>query len=116
MLEHMKKHPTDQTVTLKLNVSSQNAPLIIRYAKAIEQDEDRTYSIAEVFPEYIGSEQKIALRAYRTREDLTQKQLSELTGLSVTHISRIENGKLGLDTNTAKKLADVLNCDYQQLM
>jgi hypothetical protein len=27
-----------------------------------------SYSVAEVFPEYIGKETHIALRAYRTRE------------------------------------------------
>src|SRR6266581_6773909 len=28
----------------------------------------RSYSIAEVFPEYVGREQEVALRAYRNRE------------------------------------------------
>jgi predicted transcriptional regulator len=50
-------------------------------AKAVESDEERTYTVAEVFPEYIGKETQVALRAYRTREDLTQKQLAELTGI-----------------------------------
>ncbi len=111
-----KKHPTDEMITLKLRVHSRNAALIERYAKAVESDEERTYTVAEVFPEYIGKETQVALRAYRTREGLTQKQLAGLTGIPQHHISEMENGKRSIGKERAKKLAAALHCDYRQLL
>ena len=111
-----KKRPTDDMITLHLRVHRQNAPLVKRYAEAIESGEERTYTIAEVFPEYIGKETQVALRAYRTREGLTQKQLAGLTGIPQHHISEMENGKRSIGKERAKKLADALHCDYRQLL
>jgi DNA-binding XRE family transcriptional regulator len=82
--------------------------------RAIELEE-RTYSVAEVFPEYIGKESQVALRAYRTREGRTQKQLSALTGIPQHHISEMETGKRSIGKERAKKLADALHCNYRQL-
>ncbi|MDY0301468.1 MAG: helix-turn-helix transcriptional regulator [Trichlorobacter sp.] len=77
---------------------------------------ERSYTIAEVFPEYVGKQAEISLRAYRTREGFTQKHLSELTGIPQHHISEMENGKRGIGKERAKKLAAALNCDYRQLL
>jgi predicted transcriptional regulator len=88
--------------------------MVRRYAETVESEEERTYTVSEVFPEYIGKEPQVALRAYRTREDLTQKQLSELTGIPQHHISEMENGKRSIGKERAKKLADALHCDYRQ--
>jgi DNA-binding XRE family transcriptional regulator len=103
-------------VTLQLKVHRHNARKVKLYAEAIEAEEERTYTVAEVFPEYIGKEPQIALRAYRNREALTQKQLSELTGIPQHHISEMENGKRSIGRERAKKLADALHCDYRQLL
>jgi len=116
MQAHTKKPPTDDMVTLHLRVHRHNAPLVRRYAETVESAEERTYTVAEVFPEYLGREQQVALRAYRTREDLTQKQLAELTGISQHHISEMENGKRTIGKERAKKLAVALHCDYRQLL
>ena len=116
MQVHTKTHPTDDMVTLRLKVHRHNALLVRRYAEAVESEEDRTYTIAEVFPEYIGKESQVALRAYRTREDLTQKQLSDLYGIPQHHISEMENGKRSIGKERAKKLAEALHCDYRQLL
>lgn len=78
--------------------------------------EGHMYTVAEVFPEYIGKETQVALRAYRTREGLTQKQLADLTGIPQHHISEMENGKRSIGKERAKKLAAVLHCDYRQLL
>jgi transcriptional regulator with XRE-family HTH domain len=75
-----------------------------------------SYSVAEVFPEYIGKEMHVALRAYRTREELTQKRLAELTGIPQHHISEMENGKRCIGKERAKILAEALHCDYRQLL
>jgi DNA-binding XRE family transcriptional regulator len=111
-----KKRPTDDMITLHLRVHRHNAPLVKRYAEAIETEEERTYTVAEVFPEYIGKETQVALRAYRNREGLTQKRLSELTGIPQHHISEMENGKRSIGKERAKKLAEALHCDYRQLL
>lgn len=83
---------------------------------SLDQDETRSYSVAEVFPEYIGKGKELALRAYRFREGLTQKQLVELTGISQHHISELETGKRTIGKERAKKLAEALHCDYRQLL
>jgi hypothetical protein len=49
-----------------------------------EHDQTRI-TIAEVFPEYLGKESQVALRAYRTRENLTQKELAARTGIPQHH-------------------------------
>jgi transcriptional regulator with XRE-family HTH domain len=70
--------------------------------------------VAEVFPEFIGRESRVALRAYRTRENLTQKKLSEKTGIPQHQISEMENGKRTIGKERAKKLAAALNVsDYR---
>ena len=111
-----KKRPTDDMITLQLRVHRHNESLIKRYVEAIESEEERTYTVAEVFPEYIGKETQVALRAYRTREGFTQKRLAELTGITQHHISEMENGKRSIGKERAKKLADALHCDYRQLL
>jgi transcriptional regulator with XRE-family HTH domain len=69
-----------------------------------------------VFPEYIGKEQQIALRGLRHRENLTQRQLSELTGIPQRHISEMENGKRVIGKELAKVLARALHADYRMLL
>lgn len=116
MRAHTKKHPTDDFVTVTLRVPRSKVPQLRRYADSLESAEERTYSVAEVFPEYTGREREVALRAYRNREGLTQKQLTELTGIPQHHISEMENGKRSIGKERAKKLAAALHCDYRQLL
>jgi DNA-binding XRE family transcriptional regulator len=113
MPEATKKPRTDQEmVTLRLRVHRSNTPRIMEYAQTIEAGDDRSYTIAEVFPEYIGKEQ-VALSAYRSRENLTQRQLAELTGIPQRHISEMENGKRVIGKELAKRLAKALKADYK---
>ena len=110
-----KRHPIDkELVTLTLTVHRDNVLKIKEYVQSIEEDADRTYSVAEVFPEFLGKEPEIALRAYRTRENLTQKQLAAATGIPQRHLSEMENGRRGIGKERAKKLAEALNVsDYR---
>ena len=112
MPEPTKKLHTDKDmVTVRLRVHRSNAPKIKEYARIIEEGNERNYSIAEVFPEYIGKEQQVALRAYRHREDLTQRQLAELAGIPQRHISEMENGKRTIGKEMAKRLSKALHTD-----
>lgn len=110
-----KKHPTDDLVDLRLRVHRRNAEQIRRYAEALEDDE-LTFTVAEAFPDLIGREVQTALRAYRHRESLTQKQLAERSGVPQHHISEMENGKRTIGRERAKRLAAALNCDYRRLL
>jgi len=76
----------------------------------IEEDDGNLYSIEEVFPDFhIGH----ALRGLRSREELTQKQLSEMIGVTPSHISEMENGKRSIGKNMAKRLAKALRAEYK---
>jgi DNA-binding XRE family transcriptional regulator len=103
-----------EMVTLTIQVQKKNVSKIQNYVHAIEVGEERNYTVAEVFPEYIGKEHEIALRAYRTRQGMTQKQLSKITGIPQRHISEMENGKRGIGKDRAKLLAEGLQVsDYR---
>jgi len=65
---------------------------------------------SEVFPGFDGG---LALRGARKREDLTQKQLAGLLGISQTHISEMEHGKRPIGKEMARRLASVLKVDYR---
>ena len=45
----------------------------------------------------------------RVNQNITQEQLEELSGLSVSTISRIENGKYAQNIETLLKLSEVLH-------
>ncbi|NOY68599.1 MAG: helix-turn-helix transcriptional regulator [Deltaproteobacteria bacterium] len=52
------------------------------------------------------------LAGARGKEGLTQKQLSELTGIPQRHISEMENGKRPIGKETARKFEKALNIRY----
>jgi DNA-binding XRE family transcriptional regulator len=70
-------------------------------------------AVEEVFPELLTNRAGVSLRGFRYREDLTQAQLAELTGIPQRHISEMENGKRSIGKESARKLAAVLNADYR---
>lgn len=90
---HRLAHPADgfhpakslfnqELVTVQLRIRRDHVERVKRYAEALERDEDRSFTIAEVFPEYQGKGPASALRAYRIREGLTQKQLAGIPAFS----------------------------------
>ena len=56
------------------------------------------------------------LRLYRQRAELTQAELAEQTGIRQHHLSEMENNKRVLGKANAKKLADILDCGYRNLL
>ena len=117
MLKHTRKHPTDSRIPLTLFVHPINVDRIKKYVANIEPEEVSEGNITadEFFTKYFPGETKeaVALRGARGRENLTQKQLSEMTGIPQRHISELENGKRQPGKDWAKKLATALNCDYR---
>jgi DNA-binding XRE family transcriptional regulator len=80
----------------------------------IEQEaiDDGSEAVAEL--RLLDSQFHIAgqLLALRHRRGLTQRQLSELSGVQQADISRIERGETQPTTVTAKRLADALGVDF----
>jgi plasmid maintenance system antidote protein VapI len=60
-----------------------------------------------------GSIPASILRGARSKAEITQTRLSELTGIPQRHISEMEMGKRPIGKETAKKLAVALNVDYR---
>ena len=56
------------------------------------------------------------LRVYRQRAELTQVELAEQTGIRQHHLSEMENNKRVIGKANAKKLTNLLDCDYRKLL
>lgn len=52
----------------------------------------------------------------RNAKGLTQEELSELSGVSIPHISNIENGKTKIKVDTLVKLSNALNVSADYLL
>ncbi len=61
---------------------------------------------------YIGTKQN----QLRTQEALTQRDLSERTGLTIAAISRIEQNQVEPRLSTVRRLAEALGVHPSQLM
>lgn len=126
MLAHTKKQNTEQSVARFMGTPED----IRRFRQAAKKynvvdvtDENPSSSLKdgnstaeEVFPELQHNRAGVILRGYRSREELTQKQLSEMTGIPQRHISELEHGKRQAGKDWAKRLAAALNCDYRRFM
>lgn len=125
MSEPMKKHPTDDQISITL--TGPNAMLgaaleaIRKYGfetagdmdsgvgGAIPWRESRHYNDPAKLPGQI-------LAGARYRENLTQEELSERTGIPRRHISEMENGRRPIGKANARKLAEALNVDPRRFL
>jgi DNA-binding XRE family transcriptional regulator len=118
MQAHTKKHPIESgLVPLHFMVHPANVKRITRFIESVEPGEDADESITaeEFFNKHFAGQSggAVALKGYRYREDLTQQQLADLTGIPQRHISEMENGKRGIGKDNALKLAKALEIDYR---
>lgn len=69
-------------------------------------------------PEVLDDDQRVAawIRAYRLRRNLTLAQLSELSGVSVGHLSRLENGTRTPTVRLLLQLARALGVSIGELV
>jgi len=58
----------------------------------------------------------IRIKEIREQVGMTQAELSEKSGLSQEHISRIENGKFTPNVKTADKLAEALGVTLMDIL
>lgn len=113
MREHTKKLPTDDLIPLNLMVHPSNVATITRYVEQLEKSESVPWR--EVARQR-GSIPSSVLRGARSKAEITQTRLSELTGIPQRHISEMEQGKRPIGKETAKKLATALDVDYRVLL
>jgi hypothetical protein len=116
MLERTKKRLTEEMVTIHLRVHRSNADRIKRFAESIDADkpsESRPWRevLSELRPD--DTFPAAILRGSRVKEEMTQVQLSEITGIPRRHISEMETGKRPIGKESAKKLGKALSCDYR---
>lgn len=55
------------------------------------------------------------LKKYRLENGFTQEQFAELTNLSVTYISLLENGRANATLLTVEKISAILKIDFLKL-
>jgi len=110
MREPMKKHPTEEA---RFRGNPAAIARLREMARDLGAKELDSIPANEVFPELATNRAGVALRGMRYREDLTQAQLAERTGIPQRHISEMENGKRGIGKENARKLAPALNAEYR---
>ena len=116
-----KKPRTDNgLVTLHFKVRPEYAESIKRYVAKIEpeQNDETVITLEDFFNKHFPgqTEGAVYLRGIRTRENLSQTRLAELTGIPQRHISEMENGKRPIGKERAKLLAEALNADYRAFL
>ena len=52
----------------------------------------------------------VAIKMLRTRKHIPQRYLAELIGVSQTHMSNIESGRVQINLRLMAKMADVFGC------
>lgn len=115
MLERTKKRHTEKTIVLTFQgPSSKRKAAVDSLARLGFVDTSDSIPWRKAFPEFEGNESGTVLRGARLKEGMTQKKLSEKTGIPQRHISEMENGKRSIGKNRAEKLAAALNIpDYR---
>ncbi len=110
-----KERITDGFVDLSFRVPSGKAELAKRVMAALIQEEqdDDAQDIEDVLgPTTPGA----ALRGYRYREGLTQKDLAAKVGASAQNISDMESGRRVIGKDMAQRLGAALNAPWRRLL
>ena len=58
----------------------------------------------------------IDLRSERLKQGLKLAQVAEATGIDITHLSRVENGKRKLTPHQAMELANLYGLPFEKLI
>ena len=109
---------------INLSIPAAKGPLILKAlnsileltglkARRIDADGDEIVSAEDVLGDVTPA---IALRGLRVKEDITQKELAELLGISQNMISEMESGKRPITPKTAKRIAEKFNVSYKAFL
>lgn len=116
MLEHTKKRHTKRIVlTFSGPVSERDKAVKLMESIGFKDTSD-SIQWKDAFPEFKDNSPGVVLAGARYKEGLTQRQLSDLTGIPQRHISEMENGKRAIGRKNARLLSDALKIDYKTLM
>ena len=119
MLVHTKKPPIKKRTisgnsTLFISCPSSNVSSIKKYLEKngcrLINDEQEWVDANGLFADRTPSNMLIGARS---KENITQNKLSELTGIPRRHISDMENGRRPIGKQNAIKLGKALNINYQ---
>ena len=121
MLELMRKPHTEGLTDICLRVPSADAlristairDLLFSVGESVREvdvEGDGLFTLDEVFPE--GSPGSV-LRGARFKEDMTQVQLAQITGIPRRHISEMENNRRSIGKERARRLGEALKVDYR---
>jgi ribosome-binding protein aMBF1 (putative translation factor) len=118
MSARTKKRPTEAQCTLAFVGPVARAEAARTALQALGfQEEQETIPWREALPPIPDAERPgRMLRAARSKEDLTQIQLAQLTGIPQRHLSEMEHGKRAIGKERARKLAEALKIDYHVLL
>jgi DNA-binding XRE family transcriptional regulator len=116
MLEHTKKPHTKRIVlTFSGPVSERDKAVKLMESIGFKDTSD-SIPWKDAFPEFKENSPGVALAGARHKEGLTQREVSDLTGIPQRHISEMENGKRAIGRKNARTLGEVLKIDYRALM
>lgn len=128
MQAHTKKLPTDRVqITFSDGkcprtyiVSEMEAELIAAILRKHrrEPEPEEPVSVNEAFSDLYKKYGKggAALKGFRLREELTQKQLAAELGIEQSHVSAMESGDRSIGKKTAEKLAKFFKTDYRSFL
>jgi DNA-binding XRE family transcriptional regulator len=116
----MKTLHTDDTAEIILTVPIEQTPIVrdtiisifrltgheISTDEEEEGDDERLYTIKEVFPDACPA---MALRGFRGLEELSQAELAEKLGITQSRLSELESGKRPISRKMAQKLGELFN-------
>ncbi len=91
---------------------------VIQEAIALSSDVLNSEETEDFFKKRVPDSGKpsAALRAYRKRLELTQRELAKKSSIPQPHIAAMESGKRTIGLLAAKKLAIALGIDYKKLL
>ena len=114
MQEHTKKRHPEKVELRFTGPKAKKEEAVEALRKLGFADVTDTMPRREAFPELEQElSYSIALRGARTKENMTQAELSKRAGIPQSHISMMENGKMEIGKERAKRLGEVLDIDYR---
>ena len=120
MSVHMKKLLIKVSIGKeKFQMPHKEAEAVLALVKSIDNlhfSQNKTSEV--VYKEVAKNRPKgaVYLKGIRTRENISQKKLSKITGIPVSNISKYESGSRKITVSVAKKLAKILSIPETRLL
>jgi ribosome-binding protein aMBF1 (putative translation factor) len=106
----MKMPLTDVIIDGQIfHVHKQHKGTLLTIVKKFSVEPENPFeNLESKYPSYA-----ICLKGARGKAGLSQKELSQKTGIAITNISKMENGQRRIGLKIAKKLAKALGVGYK---